>query len=53
MHGESNQEVHIQSRNEKAKWNGQIYSQSQINKFTYTLEIRKQDRMVRHMVRVK
>ena len=50
---ESNQQVHILSINEKAKWNGQIHDQSQINHFTYFLEMRKQDRMVRCMVRVK
>ena len=50
---ESNQQVHIHSRNEKAKQNGQMYDQSQINKFTYRLEMRKQNGMVRVMARVK
>ena len=39
---ESNQQVHILSRNEKSKWNGQMHGQSQINKFTYSLEMTKQ-----------
>ena len=41
---ESNQQVHIPSGNEKAKGNGQMNGQSQINKLTYNLEMRKQDR---------
>ena len=47
------EQVHIQAGNEKARENGQMHDQSQINKFTYRLEMRKQDRMVRGMVRVK
>ena len=39
---ESNQQVHIQAGNEKARQNGQMHGQSQINKFTYVLEMRKQ-----------
>ena len=46
-------QVHIQAGDEKAKWNGQMHGQPQINKFTYTLEIRKQDGMVRGMATVK
>ena len=41
MHSQTNQQVHIPPINEKAKWNGQIHSQSQINEFTYSLEMRK------------
>ena len=50
---ESNQQVHLQTGDEQAKWKGQVYSQSQIKRFTYTLGMRKQDGMVRCMVRVK
>ena len=50
---ESNQKVHILSRNEKARQNGQMHGQKQINKFTYHLEMRKQNAMVICMVRVK
>ena len=50
---ESNQQIYIQSGNEKAKWNGQSHGQSQINKLAYLLETRKQDGMVRGMVGVK
>ena len=35
------------------KWNGQMHGQSEINKFTYSLAMRKQNGMVRCMVRVK
>ena len=41
---ESNQQVLIQAGNEKARWKSQMHGQSQINKFTYRLEMRKQDR---------
>ena len=50
---ESNQQVHIQAGNEKAKWNAQMHGQSQINKFTYKLEMNKQSGRVRCIVRVK
>ena len=50
---DSNKQVHIQAGNQKAKENGEKHGQSQINKFTYTLEMRKQAGMVRDMVRVK
>ena len=73
---ESNQQVHIQTGHEKAiqngkmhaqgqinkftyslelkaKWNGERHSQSETNKLTYFLEMRRQDRMVRGIVRVK
>ena len=50
---ESNQQVHILPGNEKTKWNGNMHGQSQINKFTYSLEMRKQNGMVRCMVTVK
>ena len=50
---ESNQQVHIPPGNEKPKWNGKMHGQSQVNKFTYTLEMRKQNGMVRCMVRVQ
>ena len=50
---ELNQQVHIPSGNEKAKWYGHMHGQSQINKFTYHLEMRKQNAMVICMVRVK
>ena len=50
---ESNQQVHIQTGHEQARWNGQMHGQSQINKFTYRLEMKKQNAMVRCMVRVK
>ena len=39
---ESNQQVHIQAGHEKPKWNGEMHGQSQINKFTYKLDMRKQ-----------
>ena len=45
--------VHIHSRNEKARCNGQMHGQSQTNKLTYRLEMRKPNKLVRHMVRVK
>ena len=38
---ESNQQAHIHPGNEKARQNGQMHGQSEINKFTYTLEMRK------------
>ena len=50
---ESNQQVDRQAGDEKAKWNGQMHGQTQINKFTYKLDMRKQNGMVRCMVRVK
>ena len=50
---ESNQQVHIHAENEEAKWNGQMHGQSQINKFTYKLEMIKQNGMVRYIIRVK
>ena len=37
---EPNQQVHIQTKNEKARQNGQRHSQSQLNKLTYFLETR-------------
>src|SRR5882757_8772235 len=49
----SNQQVHIQTGKEKARENGQRYSHCQINKFTYRLKIRKQERMVKGTVTVK
>src|SRR5882757_8678034 len=49
----SNQQVHVQSGKEKARENGQRYSHCQINKFTYKLEKRKQERMVKGTVTVK
>src|SRR5882757_8960204 len=49
----SNQQVHIQAGKEKARVNGQRYSHCQINKFTYRLKIRKQERMVKGTVTVK
>ena len=48
---ESIQTVDIQTGNEKARWNGQKHGQSQINKFTYKLKMRKQEGMVRFMDR--
>ena len=36
---ESNQQVHILPGNEIAKWNGKMRGQSQINNFTYFLEM--------------
>src|SRR5882757_1593142 len=49
----SNQQVHIQTGKEKARENGQRYSHCQINKFTYRLKTRKQERMVKGTVTVK
>ena len=42
-----NQQVHVQSGNAQGKWNCQSGSQCLINKFTYKLEMRKRDRIVR------
>ena len=50
---DANQQICIQPGNEKARQNGQRHGQSQINKLTYRLEIRKQNRMVRGIVKVK
>src|SRR5882757_8979368 len=49
----SNQQVHVQSGKEKARENGQRYGHCQINKFTYKLEKRKQESMVKGEVSVK
>src|SRR6266700_3133342 len=45
-----NQPVHIRTGNQKVRWNGQRGSQCSINQFTYFLEMRKQDGMVRGAV---
>src|SRR6266699_1432660 len=45
-----NQPVHVLSGNEKTRWNGQRGSQCSINQFTYSLEMEKQDGIVRGAV---
>ena len=50
---ESNQQVHIQPGTDKARQNAQRDGQSQIKKFTYRLEMREQNEMIRCMVRCK
>ena len=49
---ESNK-VHIHGITKTARQNSQMHGQSQQSKFTYRLEVRKQNGMVRGMVRVK
>src|SRR6266568_4916302 len=45
-----NQPVDVLPGYEKARWNGQRGGQCSINQFTYQLEIRKRDGMVRGVV---
>jgi hypothetical protein len=45
-----NQQVHIQAGNAQGRWNHQSGSQCSINKFTYILEMRKGDGIVRAAV---
>jgi len=45
-----NQQVHVQAGNAQGRWNRQSGSQYSINKFTYTLEMRKGDGIVRGTV---
>ena len=45
-----NQQVHVQPGNAQGRWNRQGDSQCSINKFTYTLEMRKGDGIVRAAV---
>src|SRR5882757_1262536 len=47
------QKVHVHTGKEKARENGQRYSHCQINKFTYSLKIKKQERMIKGKVTVK
>ena len=47
------QKVHVHTGKEKARENGQRYGHCQINRFTYSLEKRKQERMVKGTVTVK
>ena len=45
-----NKQAHVLPENVQVRWNCQRHSQSTINKFTYILEMRKQDGIVRGVI---